>query len=372
MSNNRCISNTGVVLREAVCTAAARFTLPDAPAIVVTTAEKTTTKKSTTTTKAVPPTTTTKTTTTTLGVTATTSTSSTAPSTISFYPIPGPQVDIEPPKENTTAPLPNNLKVSLLYGGASELLRLTPLPSTCSSQVTGDEYVATLTWEEGYGGLGPNKPLPASWDPDRFTRFGITGFVVRWGEVGTTGTNSYTPWTAIQLQPLNPAKTYFAYVRSLGIDGTPSKKSVTVTFTSSSVRVNALRTQMTGFFSDFNNAPGTLLERDWNTAFSRCSIPDLSASWVNQELHARSMLSSSYYGVCDKGLMAVRPRAIFDFTGRVGTIVFDLDGAFHAQAFFLDILPDKGWPIDVNGWFPRASRYMRVGTEQELKPFRYQ
>jgi hypothetical protein len=91
-----------------------------------------------------------------------------------------------------------------------------------------------------------------------------------------------------------------------------------------------------------------LNERDTNTAYSQCDIPDMSASFLNQQLHAHNLISSPSER-CDRGLTVVRPRATFDFTGRTGTIVFDLDGAFHRQAWYLDLFPDKGVPIDLNG-----------------------
>lgn len=131
-------------------------------------------------------------------------------------------------------------------------------------------------------------------------------------------------------------------------DGTPSDKSVTVTFTSASARVNNLRSTMTGFFTDFNTGPGAFVERDLNTAYSQCNVPDMSASFINQQVHAHNLISSPS-DRCDRGLTVIRPRATFDFTGRTGTVVFDLDGAFHRQAWYLDLLPDRGVPIDLNG-----------------------
>ncbi|KAI9020478.1 hypothetical protein DFJ74DRAFT_673225 [Hyaloraphidium curvatum] len=292
MQTNLCIGTPSGIAREVACASAPTFddvqTLPTTTTVVATT---------------------------TLAVLPTQS--------VTIFPLPPSPPDLDPPRVNLNVPVPTNVKV---------------LP---------DEFMAQLTWEEGFGGYGDNNPIPQAWDPDRFDRFGITGFVVRWGVVGTPGLNLYTPYAAVNLQPLDPLKTYFAYIRSLMSDGTPSDKSATITFTSDSTRVNALRQQMTGFFADFNQGPGELLERDMNTAFSQCVVPTIGATFLNQQLHAHNLISSPS-DRCDRGLVVCRPRAIFDFAGRTGTVVFDLDGSFHRQAWYLDLIPDHGYPLDLN------------------------
>jgi hypothetical protein len=135
-----------------------------------------------------------------------------------------------------------------------------------------------------------------------------------------------------------------AIIQAVDQRGRISAPSALVRFTGDPARVQALAREMSGFFDDFN-AAGPLDELRWNVAYSRCN--DTTASHVYAaEQHAisvsgnESYLAGSVRGTCDHTQNVARPRAVFDFTGREGRIVFDLDGLDGRRTeWALDLLP---------------------------------
>jgi hypothetical protein len=135
-----------------------------------------------------------------------------------------------------------------------------------------------------------------------------------------------------------------AVVQAVDQRGRISAPSTIVRFTGDPARVQRLASEMTGFFDDFNVA-GPLDELRWNVAYSRCGDAATSHVYVADQ-HAisvsgnESRLASSVRGTCDHTQNVARPRAVFDFTGREGRIVFDLDGLDGRRTeWALDVLP---------------------------------
>lgn len=214
--------------------------------------------------------------------------------------------------------------------------------------VTADDRYATISYDTNpavYWNPGMGAPCQA-WDwQTRLNAYSHSGYVVTWGPVGGTMSKAYTPYQFHQLQPLTSGVQYAASVQAVLSDGSLTTSSASVTFQSNSTRVDALRTSMAGFFDDFNTPAGALDETKWNTAISQCAYPQYSAAFINGQFHAHQVLASPVY--CEKGLVVMRPRASFDFTGRTGTVVFDFDGSFHQTNWYLDLM--QGDRIDMEG-----------------------
>lgn len=193
---------------------------------------------------------------------------------------------------------------------------------------------------------------------------GAVGFAVYWGVYDTNSQTLVNPQVKltgdkiIQLQPLTPGVTYGAYIRSVDNDGNTSAPSDLVQFKSDSTRVNTLRTQMNGFFDDFNTPAGAFNELKWNSAYSACIGPGLGAQFVNNQFHSHNQAFTSY---CDRGQNISRPRGVFDFSSGVtrpngdtefGTIVFDMDGSIGRDTWYLDIYDIGNGILDIP---PRAA-----------------
>jgi hypothetical protein len=174
--------------------------------------------------------------------------------------------------------------------------------------------------------MGNNVPIYAQDFRHRHAFYDHTGYVVSWGIVGDSVVNKIqTPFSMTMIQPLTPGAMYWAHVQATSNDGSITGPSNTVQFAHDSSRVDALRTQMTSFFDDFNIPAGPLDETKWNFALSMCSDVNYTFPFINNQFHAHQAVSSPIS--CEKGLNVLRPRSTFDFTGRTGTIVFDFDAS---------------------------------------------
>jgi hypothetical protein len=151
-----------------------------------------------------------------------------------------------------------------------------------------------------------------------------------------------------QIQPLENGVSYTAQVQALDDYGRASAFSAPINFTPNDARTRALAAQMTGFFDDFNRPAGAIDERKWNTSYSTHNAPDKNGTFINDQFHVHNTLSN-YFGPGMTGgdgeWVMNRPRAVFDVTGRTGTVAFDFDGTFHERdVWYLDMIP-----ADVNG-----------------------
>ncbi|KAI9010570.1 hypothetical protein DFJ74DRAFT_684957 [Hyaloraphidium curvatum] len=197
-------------------------------------------------------------------------------------------------------------------------------------------------------------------------------WLVTWGPIDGPQKTINTPYNIIQLQPLDAGVTYTAVVRTVNATGHASIPSDSIEFQSNSSRVDTLRAQMgtTGFFDDFNSVAGPPDERNWRTSYVYCDDPAYNALFINHQKHVHNVVATWEMSpqspalrdiyvdairnddkrmlnalaeskkVCDKarGHVVARTTRVFDFTGRTGTIVFDFDGAFGSNYWFLDFV----------------------------------
>src|SRR5258708_21249521 len=217
------------------------------------------------------------------------------------------------------------------------------LPTPQNVQLIKEDSSVVMSW---------NNLQENTWWPDNQSHLdqGTQGFVVFWG-VYSGGSiinpvKKLTEHPALQIQPLTPGITYGAQVASVGYDGSVSQLTPVVTFSTDSSRVDGLRQQMTGFFDDFNSPAGPFDELKWNHASSGCVDIGQAGQFINAQFHAHNQVSD---GFCDRGKDVCRPRATFDFSGRTGTVSFDMDGAQRRDDWYLDLYPTSDGPIDVPG-----------------------
>jgi hypothetical protein len=189
-----------------------------------------------------------------------------------------------------------------------------------------DDRAAILSWD-----FYPANPVSPLSD-------GVMGYRVVWGPLDQPQANvKLTDDRFMQLQPLVNGQQYTVQVQAVNSYGELSASSAALTFTGNSARVDALRTRMNGFFDDFNLGTGAADERKWNAAYSRCNEPSLNAFFINNQYHAHNMVLS---GECDRSFSISRPRAFLDFSDNgTRSIVFDLDGEFGRNIWYLDIVP---------------------------------
>lgn len=213
---------------------------------------------------------------------------------------------------------------------AGTVVATLPVPTGLAAEA--DDNNAILTWNGG--------PLR----PDQTEAAGVQGYKVSWGLTGQPLSNvQLTTYHILQLQPLINGQQYQVQVQSMDNLGNLSAPSAILNFTGSSARVDALRSRMTAFFDDFNRPAGAPDELKWNVAYSTCNDPKYSAFFINSQFHAHSMLTATN---CDRGQAVSRPRQVFDFTGRTGTIAFDFDGERRRDQWYLDLSPKF---IDIGG-----------------------
>ena len=188
-------------------------------------------------------------------------------------------------------------------------------------------------------------------DPDK--EQGIYSYRIEWGVQGEGYPHSeVTPYRVFLAQPLEPRAIYEARVYNIDAYGNLSEPSEPVQFQHDPTRVNEQRTRLNGFFDDFNRPMGAFDELKWNMAFSGCVKAGQGGHHINHEFHAHT---SSKSGDCDRAVTNARAREVFDFTGRTGTIEFDLDGSKRTrQLWYLDFYPagpdyDAGRKRDISG-----------------------
>ena len=209
----------------------------------------------------------------------------------------------------------------------------TQLPAPSSLTVEQDDQNTILQWNGGP--LRPDQSLPD----------GVTGYRVIWGPESQPDKNSkLTEEQILQLQPLVNGQPYVARVQAVDSLGRLSAPSASINFTGDPSRVDALRTQMNGFFDDFNLPEGAPDERKWNSAFSRCNAPESNSFFINNQFHAHNTVFTEN---CDRGQSISRPRATLDFSDNgTRTIVFDFDGEFRRDQWYLDLVPRM---MDISG-----------------------
>ena len=205
------------------------------------------------------------------------------------------------------------------------------LPVPTNVRVSPDDRVATLEWN-GLKDLG---------NPT-----GVSGYLIRWGKqsIGYTDTK-ITTYRAIQMQPLENGTQYIAEVYSIDDAGNVSAPSPQVTFTGNSARVDALRTQMNGFFDDFNLAAGDFDQTKWNLATTACVGKGYGSNFINTQSHAHNIIGDRN---CDRGQVVSRPRALLDLSQGTRTIAFDFDGDPDAgiEEWYLDLFAyDPAFPV---------------------------
>mgnify|MGYP003946950419 CR=1 FL=1 len=241
------------------------------------------------------------------------------------------------------------------------------LPQVRNLRVYPDDRVATVTWDK----------------PTNADSAGIVGYFLEWGEtaLGTFPNTKQTTDLAVQLQPMDNGKQYtirvyaahgnIVQVETPGsyVPGTTSEARgsgrvspfQTITTAATSARVDQLRTQMTGFFDDFNTPAGAFNELKWNQATTTCGAPGSLGAFINNQFHAHNQIRSRYSndpegGNCDIGQMVTRPRGVFDISGKTdanpGVVVFDVDGVSRPRdVWYLDFIPltakPNNTPVDV-------------------------
>lgn len=218
-------------------------------------------------------------------------------------------------------------------GGPTAVSTAIPVPTELTLEQ--DDRAAVLSW---------NGPLNVGWPDPHGNPTGVSGYKITWGPIGQPMTNTaLTEYRIIELQPLVNGQQYQAEVQALDEYGNLSVPSALVNFTGDPTRVNTLRQQMTGFFDDFNIPQGPVDEVKWNSAYSQCDNSTMTGIFVNGQSHVHNMIDDLN---CDRGQNVERPRALFDFTGRTGTITFDMDGTQRRDQWYLDLVPNL---MDIDG-----------------------
>ena len=238
------------------------------------------------------------------------------------------------------------------------------LPQVRNVRVYPDDRVATVTWDK----------------PTNADAAGIVGYFIEWGEtaLGTFPNTKQTTELITQLQPMGNGKQYSIRVYAANgstvqvqtpgaheSNSAPEARGsgrvspfVSISVTPSSARVDQLRSQMTGFFDDFNTGAGAFDELKWNQAVSACAETGTAGAFINSQFHAHNQVRSNHTTDtgCDRGQIATRARAIFDISGRTetspGEIVFDIDGMTRERdVWYLDLIPNSArtdsTPLDI-------------------------
>lgn len=207
------------------------------------------------------------------------------------------------------------------------------LPVPGNVKAYPDDRVAIVTWD--LDADSPTRNLQVQEDHSK----GIYGYYIEWTKESlgfSTATKMITEFHWAQLQPLEPGVPYIARIFAVDVDGNVSTESQTVRFTDTSARVDGLRTQMNGFFDDFNRAQGAFDELKWNMSYSGCVGEGLGGQFINSQYHGHNEASATN---CDRGMSIARPRKTIDFRNRTATITFDLDGSAGSRTkWYLDVL----------------------------------
>jgi hypothetical protein len=256
----------------------------------------------------------------------------------------------QPPIVTPTSPLDDGCRTAL--AGPFEPSLPVPLGLT----VYADDLRARLEWDGGFA--SPATALAET----------IEGYRVCWGPTLDALAHAVlVDRRGADLRGLENGRAVVAIVQSVDARGRISAPSDPIELRATGDRVRGLRETM-AFFDAFDGAEdGPLDELAWNVAYSRCN--DAAVSYVyRSEQRVVSLsgnsarLPSSTESTCDRNQNALRPRAVFDFTGREGRIVFDLDGATGGRTVWhldlhphtadgsvditahLNLVPDMGFP----------------------------
>lgn len=223
-------------------------------------------------------------------------------------------------------------------------------PAPHSFVVAADERVARVSWN-GF-------PISPSTNPP-----GVSGYLVEWGELGEPMTQRLlTTEPLVQIEPLLIGRQYQAYIRALDAEGRFSATGTTITFHPDPARIAGLRASMTGFFDDFDQPAGMFDTSKWNIAWSMNNDPARNGFFITPRNHAHTTLATMY---ADRGQAVARPHAPFDFTDRVGTLVFDFDGVLRRDHWYLDLMPER---LDITGHAHAGNN--EAGTPVNMLRFR--
>ncbi len=265
-----------------------------------------------------------------------------------------------------------NKKIAIIFASIFAVIGIAMLVrSFAATAISIDSTLPVPTNVKAYP---DDQNIVVTWDKVSDSR--VVGYYLTYRVAGSSSefTVRQSIHDQIQLQPLANGTEYEIYVQSVsgyitttevgplvyggGLnhwrrgDGKVSNKTAVTKATTSSARVDAMRSRLTGFFDDFNSPAGPMDERKWNQATSACVAPNTAAAFVNPQFHGHNMVRSA----CDRSGMATRPRAVFDTTGATETnpaqIEFDMDGATHGRdIWYLDIIPmsarTNGYPLDI-------------------------
>ena len=209
-------------------------------------------------------------------------------------------------------------------------------PSAPAVRVLRDDRVATV--ELDYVAGNPWTPFDLGAD-----LAGPVGYRVSWwpSHAPSLVKRTVTSLRRVQLQPLLNGVPYdvrVEYVNRLGeIVGDFAEG---VVHGGSDGRVNALRSEMTGFFDDFNQPEGLPDELRWNTTFSRVNDPALQGFFVNKQFHTHTAVGTPPSSFGDRGQTVHRTRTPLHLgAGDTRRITFDLDGVSIGErtVWYLDL-----------------------------------
>ncbi len=153
-----------------------------------------------------------------------------------------------------------------------------------------------------------------------------------------------------QIQPLENDQRYYVRVDYINRLGERTGDFAYGIFDGGdSTRVDQLRSEMTGFFDDFNQPEGLPDERNWNTSFSQTNDPAMQAFFINPQFHSHTLVGTPRQGLFgDRGQTTHRIRNKLHLgDGETRRIVFDIDGVdFAARAiWYLDLVSEE---VDIN------------------------
>jgi hypothetical protein len=152
-----------------------------------------------------------------------------------------------------------------------------------------------------------------------------------------------TTYYDVDLQPLTLGETYEVTIWGVNNEGQVGPPSDPVIVRASSQRNDELKALCTGFFDDFNLSAGALDELKWNQVIRINNGQTFDGTFINNQFHAHSTVATNGLGkdfYNDRSFSSSRPRGIFNFAGRTGRILFDMDGAEGGRkTWYLDIHP---------------------------------
>jgi hypothetical protein len=240
---------------------------------------------------------------------------------------------------------------------ASTLTYTTTIPIPSNVIVIEDDRVATVMWNKQLSDWIDEHDEDTSWKKNADgTSERYAGYFIRWGKKGAGfPSKAVTRFEAIQLQPLDPSAEYELELHTIDVRGNISAPvtsftlarqdamgavitaGIGSTFKSNSTRVSGYENTMTGFFDNFNIPAGPFDELLWGNAYIQAN-PIYSGQFVNTQFHSHNQITSWYD---DRSSNVSKPKYIFDFRNREGTIVFDQDGSFSRDKWYIDIMAES-------------------------------